>query len=202
MARRPTSPTPATHAQLMLRVLALAWIALALTLASLSARGQSDPPGSVPEYQLKAAFLERFRAFVHWPATHDPAQPKPAVLGIVGRNPFGPRLPLAGKQPGGDARALRLVECTTPEDTLDCDIVFFCNASSELIATTLRVLAHHPILTVGETAEFARAGGMISMVPADRRIRLEINPARVARTGLRIDPQLLQLATIVQDKDS
>ena len=41
----------------------------------------------VPEYALKAEFLERFTRFVDWPGEHDPRSP--FVIGVYGSNPFG-----------------------------------------------------------------------------------------------------------------
>ncbi len=180
------------------------WIALvALATGVLqppAARSGSEPdkPASVQEYELKRAFLERFRSFVHWPATPHAPRPRAMTLGVIGRNPFGPHLPAGSRIAGQDAKPLRLIECTTPQQAAGCDIVFFCNVPEGTLRSTLDVLADKPVLTVGEGPGFARFGGMIGLLPVDRRIRLEINRASVARAGLRIDPQLLQLATLVQ----
>lgn len=191
----PRLEPPARSAVAVLaRVLGLALLAAQVIATPLAA---ANPPAPVDEYQLKAAFLERFLAFVHWPAATPTASPGPRTLGIVGRNPFTASSVPGGKPPAEALKSLRIVPCLSPEEAARCHMVFFCDADDALVRATLETLQRLPILTVGEGPQFARRGGMISMVPADRRIRLEINAEKVRLGGLRLDPQLLNLATLV-----
>ena len=203
MAPSATNACPVGRRRSPLRDLARAvLLAAGIATASLPARSTPDSaptpaPAPIDEYHLKAAFLERFLAFVHWPPPPaDRDSPGPHVLGVVGKNPFGPRVAPGGRAPSESFRHLRLVECRTAEEAARCHIVFFAGTDESQARAILRDLENQPVLTVGEGPGFARGGGMISMIAADRRIRLEINVDQARRSGLRLDPQLLKLATL------
>jgi hypothetical protein len=62
----------------------------------------------------------------------------------------------------------------------------------------LMAAASVPVLTVGETDDFIRAGGIIRFIEAGRKIRFEINPDAADRVSLRLSSRLLRLADIVR----
>jgi hypothetical protein len=62
----------------------------------------------------------------------------------------------------------------------------------------LMAAADAPVLTVGETADFIAAGGIIRFTASGRRIRFEINPDAAERVSLRVSSRLLRLADIVR----
>jgi hypothetical protein len=54
------------------------------------------------------------------------------------------------------------------------------------------------VLTVGESDEFARRGGMINFVLEQDKVRFEINVSRVEQGGLKLSAQLQKLASAVR----
>jgi len=54
------------------------------------------------------------------------------------------------------------------------------------------------VLTVGDTHGFARRGVVVNLAPAEGRTRLEVNLSSLRSTGLRISPQVLKGATLVE----
>ena len=44
------------------------------------------------EYQVKAAFIYKFATYVRWPAAPGVDMTTPFVIGILGKDPFGPAL--------------------------------------------------------------------------------------------------------------
>ena len=54
------------------------------------------------------------------------------------------------------------------------------------------------VLTIGESPDFLREGGIINLLLVGRRVRFEVNPDAAARAGLRLSSQLLQLAVAVR----
>lgn len=56
------------------------------------------------------------------------------------------------------------------------------------------------ILTIGETARFARRGGAFFVDEVGRKVSFEMNLASAAEAGLRPNAKLLQLATVVYKK--
>ncbi len=51
-----------------------------------------------------------------------------------------------------------------------------------------------PVLTVGETQEFVKQGGMIALCLEGKKVRVDINLDASGRAGLKISSRLLWLA--------
>jgi len=79
----------------------------------------------------------------------------------------------------------------------DCDLLFVNRESRANMARIMAAVGNRPILTIGETREFTRAGGMITFFLNQGRIRFRINPDAARRSGLTFSSSLLELATIV-----
>lgn len=50
------------------------------------------------------------------------------------------------------------------------------------------------VLTVGETVQFLRDGGIIRIFVEDRRVRFRVNSTALGAAGLKVHSQLLSLA--------
>jgi hypothetical protein len=61
----------------------------------------------------------------------------------------------------------------------------------------MRSLEGASILTIGDTAGFARQGVIINFYLENRKVRFEINAAAARRAGLTISSKLLKLAGAV-----
>ena len=57
------------------------------------------------------------------------------------------------------------------------------------------------VLTIGETTDFARMGGVINFIRVKNKIRFEINVAAAKQANLKISSKMLKLAKIVGDTD-
>ena len=148
------------------------------------------------EYQVKAVFLFNFALFVEWPATTFADDRAPLVIGVLGDDPFGPYLDelVRSEQVGG--RPLQVRRLHKTEEIAGCHILFVSHgvANFDRIAADLR---GHNVLTVGDTDNFNRLGGMVRFAMENGKIRLRINAAAAQDTGLTISSKLLRWATIV-----
>ncbi len=171
------------------RLLALALSGLFLLLRPGASRAQ------VPEYALKAEFLERFTRFVEWPVA-SPAG-APFVLGVYGSNPFGGYLAeiAASRRIKGRPAEVRLV--SRPEDTERCDLLFIPASERRAIASVLAHTASRPVLTVSEVEGAAERGVLINFYVSDANLRFEINDAAVRKSGLSFSSRLLKLARVL-----
>src|SRR5687768_16355470 len=70
------------------------WIMTALFALGLTFSAQSVPAivGDSLEYTVKGAYLYKFSAFVDWPASSFANAKAPFIIGILGDDPFGPKL--------------------------------------------------------------------------------------------------------------
>lgn len=79
-----------------------------------------------------------------------------------------------------------------------CDVLFVDGWSAAALREVLTELAFRPVLTVGRGPEFCTDGGMFCLEPDPQGgTRFEVNLDAVARSGLRVHPQVLRLARSV-----
>jgi hypothetical protein len=151
---------------------------------------------AAPEYQVKAAFLYNFAKFVEWPA--ETLQGASALrVCVFGGDPFGPALPATLQGKTVQERPVVVARPTTVADMAACHILFVGSSEDHEVPRLLPSLAGSGVLTVGESQEFARQGGMITFHRDGNKVRFEINADAAERAGLRISSQLLKLATRV-----
>lgn len=170
--------------------------AFTLPAATMATYGAGVEEASTVEYQLKAAFLYNFAKFVQWPAETSGGSLDTFALCVSGEEPF--RIMhqyLSGKRIRGQLIAVRAVGGSA--ELSGCHLLFVSAASVQLQRALPGVSG--AVLTVGESADFMRSGGMINLVRADNRLRFEISRSVGERAGLKFSSQLLKLATPVGD---
>lgn len=147
--------------------------------------------GADLEFQVKAAFLHNFAKFVEWPkASTERGQ---FCVGLMGPDPFGETIDemVKGRTVNGKPIIIRRVS-NMPDAKL-CQILFINMSDRPLLAEVLKNLSAGT-LTIGQTAEFLEAGGMINFIIEDKKVRFEVNAEAARKAGLRIHAQLLKLA--------
>jgi hypothetical protein len=140
------------------------------------------------EYQVKAAYLFNFTKFVDWPEHAMPAG-APITICVAAPSPFGNTLEqtVHGELVAGRALTTRVVR-----DSTGCHVLFVPEGATA--APLLRDARATPVLTVGESPEFLRDGGVVNFVMDDGKVRFEISHEAAARAQLRISSRLLRLA--------
>jgi hypothetical protein len=167
---------------------------LALLLVMAGLLGAGTP---VSEFQLKAAFLFHFPAFVEWPAAALPRDKAPFVIGVLGKDPFGPALDDMVRGETVNQHPLAIERFRSAAEIRDCQILFIPAAeSSRLDAAAITALKGQSVLTVTD-AETAPRGVIIALIKRDNRIRLRIDVAAARDSNLIISSKLLRPAEIV-----
>ena len=154
-------------------------------------------PKAAGEYEIKAAFLYNFARYVEWPPERLPPASEPFVVTVLGEDPFGETLDALVRDRTIHDRRLTVRRVTRVEDVGNSQILFISRSEAEDLPRILQRLEAAPILTVGETPQFAERGGMIRFRREGERIGFDINVASTERAGLRVSSQLLKLARIV-----
>lgn len=175
----------------------------ALTLAAGLWFAQARGDGTAPEYQVKAAFVYKFATYVRWPATTGESATTPFVIGILGKDPFGPALNDVVQGERVQGRVILIRSLSRLEDALHCDVLFVSSSERRNLRQIFAALRNAPVLTVGDMDQFAELGGMINLITTeDHKIRFDINKGAIDRAGLRALSQLLRLARIVDEPRS
>lgn len=167
---------------------------LLASIGSPLAFAQASAPG---EYQVKAAFLFHFAQYVDWPAAAFENANAPLTYCTLGEDPFHGALEasLNGKTIG--PHPLRIKHLKQNREASGCQVLFLSAAEEKSIVETLEHLRGAPVLTVGDSDNFAQEGGMIGFCLQDSKVRFEINVSAAEHAGLRISARLLALAKTV-----
>jgi hypothetical protein len=171
----------------------LAFFALLLSLHLLGGGRRTGAQTANEEYRVKAAFIFHFAQLVDWPPGGTGAE-NSLLLCTLGEDPFQGTLEgtVAGKAIGN--RVIRIRHLGEPQDMQACQILFLGRAQSKRIPTLVADLHNAPILTVGETAGFLDAGGMICFLLEENKVRFDINLDAAESAKLKIGSRLLILA--------
>jgi hypothetical protein len=62
-------------------------------------------------------------------------------------------------------------------------------------------VAGKPVLTIGETEDFARIGGVMNFIIKDVNLHFEVNPETARQQKLTRSSRLLKLATIITGRN-
>jgi len=148
---------------------------------------------SAEEYEVKAAFIYNFTKFVEWPPAADSAS---FAICILGDDPFQSALDrlTSGKLAGG--RPIQVRRLKDGADGKQCQIVFVGASERTKASRLVESVRGSSVLTVGESAEFLRIGGMVFLSMDDNHVSVVINPAATEAAGLKVSAKLMTLAKV------
>lgn len=150
------------------------------------------------EYQVKAAFLYNIPKFVEWPAGSFNNDSDPVVIGVFGKSPFGDQLNVIVRDRKINGRDIVVKQVNSAEEIKATHLLFFSINDDRQFSVIQAAIRDSPVLTVGESASFAAAGGIINFVLLGDKVRFEINMASAERAGLKVSAQLQKLATTIR----
>ena len=148
------------------------------------------------EYHVKAAFLYHFSNFVDWPTSTFKATNGYLRICVLGKDPFGPSLDaaLANKSVRDHPFEIRRNPPTT--ELQHCHLLYLPASASSQIQALRHQVAKENVLTVGETLDFMKHGGMVQLFFENQKIRFAVNTDVVNQANLKISSKLLRLAKI------
>lgn len=159
--------------------------ALALALVSALPGSAQDAP---LEYRVKAAYLFNFTKFVDWPAGAM-SEGAPFTICLAGNNPFASALEDTIR---GETVAGRSLQSRLAQNNEACQVLFVPHDVDPV--PLLKRARTQPVLTVGESPDFLRHGGIINFIRDGGKVRFEISQEAATRAQLRISSRLLRLA--------
>ena len=157
-------------------------------------------PASVGEYELKAAYLFNFARFVQWP--RETMNKNVIVIGILGEDPFGRIIEEIVEGETAQGRPIKIERFTEVPEQSACHILFISKSEKDRLDEIINQLRGQPVLTVGETEDFARMGGMVNFIFEGKKIRFQINNEAAEDNNIKIKSQLLKLAQIVKTRSN
>ncbi len=184
----PPAALPCLRLSRYVRMAALG-VALAIVSCGIPGGVRAADGAQVDEETVKAGFLFNFTKFIEWP----PPASGPLLVCTASSDAFDALIArlVQGQAVGGrPLAALSLREGDSPGD---CDVLFLAarrqREQSELLQGVTR-----GVLTVGETVQFMREGGMVRFLTENNRVRFQINQKAAEAAGLKISSKLLTLS--------
>jgi len=149
------------------------------------------------EAEVKAAYLFNFGKFVRWVRPAGEAFP----ICIYGKDPFAGLLEATVSGEKIDGKPVVARRITSPQEAASCRVLFIGRADPDQVKKLMES-AGQGVLTVSDTQDFLKQGGMIEFVNDQNRIRFEVNLAAADKAGLTLSSELLKVASAVHRSDS
>jgi hypothetical protein len=145
---------------------------------------------SLPEYNLKTAYLYNFALLTEWPPQSSEV---PFNVCMFGQDNFGPAInALRGKTINN--RVIQIRYISESKEASQCHLVFIGKASNARTDKLINELTGLAILTVTDDIGLSEDGVMIRLYPENQRFIFDINIGIVKQANLRLSAKLLRLA--------
>jgi|SRR6185437_8236791 len=168
----------------------------ALMLIPLSPRLPAQTRPS--HYDVEAAYLLDFGKFTQLSTGSHTLRGATFDVCIVGRDPIGPTIDKLAANDTVDNRAVHVLRDANASQARTCAIAYFNSHDDDLTRDALKLLAGTDVLTVGDSPNFLKDGGMIQFVTETNHVRFAVNLDAVRKTHLVLSSQLLRVALYVE----
>lgn len=145
------------------------------------------------ERAVRAAFVFNLTKYVSWPQGHQDH----LGLCVSGGGAMGPVLKQVLEGKVTDGRRINVLLRPTEIELRDCDMLYVEESSASRIRAALDRIRSKAVLTVGDTDQFTRSGGMVALVRSGDQIEIHVNLDSVHSQRLQMSSRLLNLAVIV-----
>lgn len=162
--------------------------AIMILLAGNTIWAQENAGGK--EYDLKAAFLQRFIDYVNW---KDYSKNQIFKIAILEESPITASLQNIPK-----TKKIDIKEYKNLDEISFCNILFVPYNSTIPIETILSKFSGKPVLIVTERNGYGKKGAQMNFVMIENKLKFEVNLKAINKAGIGISSFLLQHAIIVQ----
>jgi hypothetical protein len=158
------------------------------------------PEASISEYAEKSEMIVRIARFVNWPDSAFVADNSHLVVCLLQGSPFTDSMAdFQGAEV--NEHPLEIVSYIKFSDVQSiCHVLIVSHLENRKIDSMIVGLGFRPILTIGDSVQFAELGGIIGLQSEAADLSFTVNIESSQRVGLAISAQLLELATAVISK--
>jgi YfiR/HmsC-like len=148
------------------------------------------------EYTVKAALSLNFARFTEWPSNGLGSSAPTVTICTLGDNVVHEAFSGVEKKTIGQ-KSISVINLTRIRDLKECQLLFVSGLEKNKTIQLIDEISTHPILTIGEDADFIKSGGMVILRIVDGKVSMQINLDAVKKARLQINSRVLKLATIV-----
>ena len=146
------------------------------------------------EYQTKAAQIYSFTKFIDWPAKKFPSSESPFIIGVYGSDDISDFLRESFQSRRIKDRPVEIRHLSNKVELVACHLVFVSRTERDRLGGVLYEMRHENILSVGESDNFLKSGGVISFINVEGATRFQINLSAASRESLKVSSKLLPIA--------
>ena len=169
---------------------------LALVLSGLASAYADDQTLAA---KVKAAYLYNFTRFVEWPSLEREGAKAELRICLAENEALTPFLAeLLTRENKG--HPLQIVVLGEKTDLTRCHLIYLGAASERHLSRFLAKMPAAGVLTVSDTPQFCRKGGVIGFFSEGGRIRIEINQNAARQANLRLSAKLLEVAKVIEQE--
>lgn len=151
----------------------------------------------VSEYSVKAAYLFNFGKFVRFASTEGGVSQSTFDLCIIGEDPLGHSLDEITANEKLDGRPVRVTRFKSATEARGCGIAYISAAEGSHVDSDLQALNGQEVLTVSDSNDFLRRGGMIQFVNVANHVRFAVNLDAARKAHITLSSELLRVAISV-----
>ncbi len=160
-------------------------------------------PKEYSEYEVKAAFLEKFTRFIDWPAEVNMEDAnKPFVIGLIGDCPFKSIIIEMYSRQKIKGKKVEIRNISTLDEIPHCNLLFISKSGNNRINQIISYTENKPILTISDEIEYAKRGVLITLFTEGNHIYFEINKNALQQSELYVSTLLLNLSKNVNTEEN
>ena len=126
-------------------------------------------------YQVKAAFLYNFVTFTTWPAAALATPTDPLRICVFKNDELAAEVDATVRGETIDGHPIVVDRVAAPDEAARCHVLFVPRTESFHEAGLLDAVKQSPVLTIGESDQFLRDGGIVNFVIENGRVRFDVN---------------------------
>ncbi len=155
------------------------------------------------EYEVKAAYLEKFTRFIDWPAkVHIEDTNKSFVLGIIGDDNFISIIEEKFAKQKIKNKMVEVVNVSTLDEIARCNLLVIAHSENLSINQVLSFTKNKPILTISDDIQNSKKGVLITLFVENNHVYFNINQNALRRSGLYASTLLLNLSRNISAEEN
>lgn len=96
-----------------------------------------------------------------------------------------------------NSRSLRVLISPTDDELQTCSILYMEDVQAKKYLAELNRVGANKVLTVGESPDFLRDGGIVALVRTGDKVQIQLNLEAAQRSGIKLNPRLFDVARII-----
>ena len=168
----------------MKKTFILSLLSLLLISASLTAQNTD---------RYKALFIYNFTRYIEWPSNSSPN----FIIGVLGSSSvYSELIPIADKKNVG-SQIITIKKFNSAEAVTECNILFVGSDASSQVTSLSASIESKNTLIITERPGLINKGAGINFVLDDGKQRFELSKSNMAKKGLKVNTQLMDMAMVV-----